>query len=503
MRPLTARLPIFSEFLLAFAIVLIVRGSAIFGVSWSQDDFLQIYDPSGEALIKVQYSMLRASGALVTLIVNWLGATHPTNGSLWSGLHAGSMVVFGLALRQLWIPGTASIYGIANALIFALFPGQSNLWSYQIVHPMMTANYCLAAFALVSYAKGGWRTMASIGAIAFALGYQIMLSLFLVATLILLVIRMNSLVLSGGQPSREARSYLSPAFALMGCLLAGLVVYFVTSKLALDLSGAGQSSRASLAGLGELPDKASLLVAQLKQMAYGRGEATLPSSVKLIQLMLLGSVLTASSFVAYRSLQQRVSAAAYVLVVSLILLAAAISIRIPTILLAYTADNDRVLMGTAVFWSGIFSMSSAAGPLLLRRSGLILGALLVSAYAIITNSICADFVRLNQRELLMASRMVERLALLPDYGRLRTVVLVGFGTQPVRDLRGKDMIWSALNSSMATGVLREASGEGFANPSSADREVALSASRAMPIWPHPGSTAIVGDVGVVVLGKSP
>jgi hypothetical protein len=502
MRPLTARQPILVEFLIAFAIVLIVRGSAIFGVSWSQDDFLQIYDPSGDAFIGAQTSMLRASGALVTIIVNWLGASHPTNGSLWSGLHAGSMVVFGLALRQLWIPGSASIYGIANALIFALFPGQSNLWSYQIAHPVMTANYCMAAFALVSYAKGGWRTLASILAIAFALGYQIMLSLFLVATLILLAIRLNSLVFSGDQPSRQVRSYLSPVFALMGCLMAGLVVYFITSKLAVDLSGAGQSSRASLAGLGDVPDKASLLFAQLKQLAYGRGEATLPSSVKLIQLTLLGSVLSASSFVAYRGFRKRARAAGYVFIISLILLAAAISIRIPTILLAYTAENNRVLMGTAVFWSGIFSMSSAAGPLMLKRCGLILGALLVSAYAIITNSICADFVRLNQREMLMASRMVERLAELPDSGRLRTVVLVGFGTQPGRDLRSKDMIWSALNSSMATGVLREASGEDFENPSPADREVALSASKDMPSWPHPGSAAIVGDVGVVVLGKA-
>jgi len=502
MRPFAARQSILVEFLIAFAIVLIVRGSAIFGVTWSQDDFLQIYDPSGDGFIGVQFSMLRASGALVTIIVNWLGATHPTNGALWSALHSGSMVLFGLALRQLWIPGSASVYGIANALIFALFPGQSNLLSYQIVHPMMAVNYCLAAFALVFYSRGGWRTMASILAIGFALGYQIMFSLFLVAALVMLAIRLNTLA-SGGSQHRQARRYLGPAFALLGCLMAGLVVYFITSKLAFVLSGAEQSSRTSFAELGTLPQKVSLVVAQLKQMAYGRGDPILPSSVKLLQLMLLGSVLTASSLAAYRGTWQRAKAASYVIGVSLIMLAAAVSIRIPTIFLAYTADNYRVLMGTAVFWSGIFSMSYTASPALFRRAGLILGLLLLSSYSIITNSICADFVRLNQRELLMASRMVERLAELPDFGRVRTVVLVGFAEQPTRDLRAKDVIWSSLNSSMATGVLREASGEGFENPSPAEREVALSASRSMPIWPHPGSTAIVGDVGVVVLGKAP
>lgn len=504
MRLFTTRLPVTIEFLIAFAIVLLARGSAIFGVVWAQDDFLQTYDSSGQSFIAVQTAMLRASVSLVTAIVTWLGATHPTNGSLWSGLHAGALVVFGLALRQLWIPGTASLYGIATALIFALFPGLNNHWQYQIVHPSMTIFYCVSAFALVSYAKGGWRTLLSILAISLALGYQIMLSLLLVASLIFLVVRLNHFIFTSKHEERVSLlDALAPVAGLIACLLAGTVLYYLTSKLAITLTGVGLSNRTNLAEVEDLPAKAFQLVSHLRQLAYGRGEPSIPANVKLVQSGLLASMLGLSGLAAHKSLRSWLGVMAYLLAVVFILLSAAISIRIPTIFFKYTAENSRVLMGTAVFWSGIFALSTTTGSQYLRRVGLILGAILFSAYAMITNSISSDFVRLNQRELLIGSRMVERLSTMPGFDRLRTIVIVGYKNQMLQDLRSTDQIWSSLNSAMATGLLREASGEVLANPSAADSELGRRASQTMTVWPLPGSTAIVGDVGVVVLSKSP
>jgi hypothetical protein len=501
MRLLVARLPFVYEFLILYALILIIRGSAIFSVTWAQDDFLQLFDLAGDGFISVHISMLRPAVSLITGLVKWLGATFPTNGSLWSGLHAGALVVFGLALRRLWIPEASSIYGMITALIFALFPGLNNLWQYQVIHPSMTAFYCLGAFALVSYNKGGWLTIASILAVAFTLSYQIMLSLFLVALFILLAIRLNSDVIAEAPSSRSLRSHLSPVIGLAGCLIAGVIVYLVTSKLILILSGLGQSTRTTVAGLDDLPVKAVQLLADMKRLMFGRGEAYLPQNVKSIQSLLAACALISSGIIGVRHWRRSPRVLTHLFVVLLVLVAAAISIRIPTIFFSYSPDNPRVFIGTAVFWSGIFAMAATAGPKILKRLALFLGALLFLAYAIITNSVCSDFVRLNQRELLLASRMVDRMAQLPEFDRLRTVVVVGQSPQVVRDLRGIDLIWSGLNSVMAAGVMREASGADIQNPSAADTELAIRASQDMPVWPKPGSTEIVEDVGVVKLGQ--
>ena len=172
------------EFLIAFAILVIVRGSSLFNVAWGWDDYLQLIDPRGDGFIAVSTPMLRSSVSLMSVVGNVLGGTHPTNGSLWSGLHAAGMVIFGLSLRSLWIPRSASLVGIVTTLIFALYPLSSNLWHYQIMHPSMAAFYAAAAYALFNYSKGGWMAALSIIAVAFSLGYQIMLSILLVALMI-------------------------------------------------------------------------------------------------------------------------------------------------------------------------------------------------------------------------------------------------------------------------------------------------------------------------------
>jgi hypothetical protein len=328
-----------------------------------------------------------------------------------------------------------------------------------------------------------------------------MLSLFLVALFIFLAARLHDCAFSIDRPHRQWKATLLPVLTLAGCLLAGVIFYLIFSKVNIYFSGLEQSSRTSLAVLDLLPEKLSHLTKDLMRLLHGRGEPSLPANVKLIQLSLLSIILLASALMTRREFQSLHQGISWILFYGLAILAAAISIRIPTIFFAYTADNARVLSGTAVFWSGIFALSSQIRSYKIRQAAVVLGAILFSSYAIITNSICADFVRLNQRELLLASRMVERLAQLPDFNNMRTAVVVGSSPRIYRDLRSSDVLWSGLNFGMGTGVLREASGENIQGPSLADIKLAHRVAQAMPNWPAPRSTAIVNNVGIVVLGK--
>jgi hypothetical protein len=328
-----------------------------------------------------------------------------------------------------------------------------------------------------------------------------MLSLFVVALFIFLATRLPLLISQERRSIHNWRLALSPVFELAGCLFAGVIVYVIASKAAIQLSGLEQSSRTSLAGLDLVPGKVLHLIADLKRLLHGRGEPSLPANVKLIQLSLLATVLLASFLTALKQLRRWDQVISWTVILGMTLLAAAVAIRFPTIFFTYTADNARVLSGTAVFWSGIFALASTIQPFRIKQAALVLGVTLFTSYALITNSICAEFVRLNQRELLLASRMIERLTQLPNFSEMRTVVIIGKSSRIYRDIRSSDLLWSGLDSALGTGVLREASGENIQNPTKADFDLANRIAPTMPAWPAPQSTTIVDDVGIVVLGK--
>jgi hypothetical protein len=491
------------EFLVAFAILVIVRGSSLFNVTWGWDDYLQLIDPRGDGFIAVQASMLRSSISLMSVVGNVLGGTQPTNGSLWSGLHAAGMIIFGLSLRSLWIPRSASFVGIVTTLIFALYPLSSNLWQYQIVHPAMAAFYAAAAYALFNYSKGGWMAALCIIAVAFSLGYQIMLSLLMVAFMIKFAISLVGFF-SGEKLNYSSflLAFKSPA-KLLAVIIIGTVIYYLSNKLVLIIFGLGESNRSALASFYDVPQKITILFADLKRILLGRGDPSLPAPQKLVQFVLLSFCIFFSSLSVFRRTHNWTKTLSALVLLMLIIFMALVSIRIPSIFLAHTGDNGRVLLAAGVFWSGIFAVSQAFDSKILRRVGIVLGFFIVSSYAVITSSISADLVRLNQRELLVASRMIERLSQLPNFSEMRTVVVVGDWDQSSRDLRSvSDVLWSSLNSSFAFGVIREASGENIRQPTAQDQAAALNFSKRMPAWPSLGSTAIINDVGVVLIRKS-
>ena len=298
------------------------------------------------------------------------------------------------------------------------------------------------------------------------------------------------------------RATLTPALKLGCCILAGTALYFITSKTNLQLSGLEQSSRTSIAELGLIPEKVFHLINDLKQLLFGRGEPSLPSNLKLVQISILATLLMALASSSLKADSSWKPKATWIIISIAALAAAAISIRIPTIFFTYTADNARVLSGKAVFWSGVFALGSTIQPITFQRIILALGILLSSSYAIVTNSICTEYVRLNQREFLIANRIVERLSRLPNSGKLRTIVVIGYSPTIFKDLRSTDVIWSGLNSSMAAGVFRETSGQDIKNPTQADYEIAKRVARDRPIWPEQQSLLILGDVGIVKFGEN-
>ena len=490
-------------FAIVMAVVLLARGTALVALNWMGDDYSLIQDPGGRGVIAANIAMLRSSGSFATWLAQWLGAVHPTLGSFWTVLTAASMAVFGLALCRFWSPGSAPLVAVITALLFALFPGQSNLFAYHMMHPAMIINYGLASFALLSYRRGGIWTLMSTAAIAFALGYQTMLSLFLVAGLLLPLFEfVSSCRDSLTVPQALMRSMKSLAQYML-VLLSGILIYFLLGKLLLLLTATSQSGRTVLAGPSLWPQKLNLLAAHLRRMLAGRGEASLPAQIKAVQCLLLANACLAWLLAVQPRARSFRLPWLQILLLAVLLLLAACAIPVPALLVVNTQENPRNLMATSVFWSGIFCLACTAGPILFRRTALILGSVIVLAYAIITNTISVDYGRLIQRQHLLASRIVERLSLQPGFAGLRTVVVVGTSADLSRDLRSVDQVWPSLDSYIGAAVLREVSGTPLQTPAAADEQRAREFSRGMRSWPEPGSTAISDDLGIVVLQRKP
>lgn len=486
------------EFLVVFIIAVLARGNSIFGLNWSCDDFLSIADSDGLGYAVSQASQLRVFAALTTRLVGWLGGSFPPIGSLWGAAHTAAMVVFALALRKLWIPRSASVYGILIGLLFTLFPYHINLLAFQLQHPSMVMSYLTGAYGLANFNKPGWWQWTSVLAIAASLSYQTMISYYVAAGLVLLVIQLfrQWSTPAHGAPAADFR----PVFDYIKLIALGVVSYLFISLLSLRLLGLPTSERTAFAGLDSWRDKLQLVVNHLKRTAYGK-EPSMARSTKLLQSMLWLVVATGLSTDLLRQPQKSRKALLFLpilLAVSALTVAAAF---LPTILMDHTSENPRNLLATVIFGGGLLALSSLMISRRLKIVAISLASLLALSYAIITNTLSVDIARLANRDLLNATQMVARLNQLSGEKTVRTVVFMG-SFSPNQYLQGREHFQSGFQVNWAQlPLLQEATGQMFTPPTETDRAKVTALASNRPAWPAEGSIAVDGDVGLIVLSQ--
>ncbi|MFM7268353.1 MAG: glucosyltransferase domain-containing protein [Cyanobium sp.] len=407
--------------------------------------------------------------------------------------------MFALALRRLWIPGSASIYGILIGLLISLFPYHINLLSFQLQHPSMVMSYLTGAYAVANVDRRGWRRWLSVLAIAASLSYQTMIAYFIAAGLVLFLILLLRREQPGDQRLVKASRW-RPLLAYIQLLGFGLIAYLVFSLLAVRMAGVPVSGRTSFAAVDALPQKLQLIINHIKRTAFGK-EPSLVRSSKLMQSALWAVVGVGLLAERWRS-ERRLLALALVIaslgVVPLLIVASAF---LPTILMDHTSENPRNLLATVVFAAGGLALSSLLGSRTLRLAAVVLVAGMVLSYGVSTNALSVDQARLTSRDLLQASRMVERLDQLKGDKPVRSVVFSGSYT-PATGLRGREYYQSAFQVPWAkVPMLQEATGQVFQEPSEAERAAMLKLAADRQPWPAKDSVAVQGDVGLIVLGK--
>jgi hypothetical protein len=493
---LSRKQSVYFEFVFVLVIALLARGNGIFSLNWSCDDFLSIADPTGTGYAISQTSQLRFFAAFITRLVGWLGGGFPPLGVFWNVSHTASMVVFALALRRLWIPGSPSIYGVLIGLLFTLFPYHINLLAFQLQHPSMTMSYLTGAFALANCNRVGWWKWASVLALAASLSYQTMIAYFVAAALVLaLILAYRHFQAAGTTPLAET---FAPLGSYLQVIALGLVAYFGLALLSLKLFAIEGTNRTTFASLDAAQEKFQLLLNHLKRTAFGK-EPSMVRSPKLLQSSLWAVVISGLSLNLLR--RSKAGSVAIIFAGFSILVSIAIvgSAFLPTILMDHTSENPRNLLATVLLAAGLVALASLSANRPMKIVAIALAGLLALSYALITNTISIDLARLTTRDFLQASRMVERLDQLSAAKKLRTVVFIGTYS-PGGNLSGSEYYQSGFTVPWAQlPLLQEASGQVFANPSSTDQAKAKRLSAELPPWPAAGSVAVEGDVGVVVL----
>jgi hypothetical protein len=500
---LEKQLGIWREFAICLAIALIARGSMFFGINLSADDY-SFLNFSEKVEIWPFALELRLFAFIWIFILNFLGASPPFVGFLWSVIFNIGFVVFGLLAMQMLVPKSRSIAKIAGVCLFLLFPYHSDYLSYYIAAPtissMLIIGICSMYFCISS--RKIWclcilgMTYAVSGQITFI--YLFMLVIFGIFICVFQGI---------GEETLAKPSFLKsakPWFIRLGTLLLGAILYVAVNKIIILFLGMKTGSRLVFADLDGIKENI-IIAAQQVYYFFFKADVVQPVSVKILQLGFFGVVFFGGLKLSFRKSSGNLKllflwliAMGFVFLSMIFIMGAVLPLKEPPL-------NPRTLSALGVYWAGVFALAVSTTTSRLQSAAIWLGVFVAFCYAINSNRQALDFARINERDRFVASRMVERLSLLEGFSKLRTVVLTN--THHRFNLDRISTESSGFNNSSlyrnwsSLAVLREVSGTPFTPPTEDDRKLAENLAQVKPEWPAPGSVFIERDVGVVVLPR--
>jgi hypothetical protein len=497
---LEKRIGFWKEFFLCLALALAARGSMIFQLNFSVEEYAGLNMLNGLHFENLLQEM-RFFAYMTNSFVDILGSSHPYAGVFWPIFFTSAFVFAGLVAMRILTPSTGSFALMTGGLLFTLFPYNSDYLSFQMAGPAIGSMLIVGLVSIYFCVCGGKAMAWGLAGLVYAVSGQItFVFLFFVVLFEALIWAFQA----SRNGDRKLLASAKPWLVRFGLLFLSAILYVFINKAVLLVLGVPVGSRVVLSGLEEYPAKI-LLAAKQSYFFLFKGEVSIPIAAKVLQLSLLGVVAFAGLKAAVRnpSTWARVAILwGLCLLASVGAIAASMGAVLP-ITGEYGHMNPRSLSGLAMYWAGIYGLASAVSTGRARYWAAGIGAILAFSYAVNCNRQALDHARINERDRLVASRMVERLSQLPAFERVRTVVLCPSHHRFNLDRVSTDTSgfnFSSLYSNYSnTAVLREVSGWPFQAPTENDRQLAIEAAAGKPQWPLLGSVFIEGDIGIVVM----
>jgi hypothetical protein len=336
--------------------------------------------------------------------------------------------------------------------------------------------------------------------------YQVVFNYVAIALIVLFLLALSRLGpqqmlewFPAGDRQRIQTEILYRATAFVIAVVMYLAVYTVSLNIFGSVSVEAQ--RRTILPLTRIPGRI-LGTVHILWNIFTVPEAIMPTATKL----LIGVISILAIALLTRRIMQSEGPRHYVaLAVAYILLIIAlfsiIGIGIP---LKFWDPFDRVLSAVSILVAGFLAIAIVNSSLWTRRIVFVIAVILLFSFAGVNNVVLSEQLRLNNRDMETATRMIVRLEADPAFPSVKKIAVIGGEREyPIGFLtvkKGSDMNvsgfarpWSKAN------LIREVSGYRFSEPSRKDLFHAAHYCRNVQPWPGPASVVVLNDTAIICL----
>ncbi len=481
--------PIFDKLSISIIVItLFAKGVALFP-AYSIDDWIQA--PGILSIRQLLYHVLsegRFGQAAILLLLKQVHVTLYNTYFLGVCLGIVAISLFAsLSVRFLQIDGFWPQLIVAT--LIANHPYTVEMFTWKTVVIFYAIPFLLISFTVVfrPYSLRDFVVSSAVIAAAISL-YQPILSFVVV----LVLGRWASEALRTKKEDRREPM----AFFLLGVSVAGTILYFVLLKITQAILHIEPAGRAAFIALNQLSERIGQATDFYKTFFY-KTEHIVPSATKFI---LVAAVLCGYMALIYFSAKSNnTNKEKLRFVLGQICLGAGIFLSSLSFLLFLSLwwPVPRMLSHAGLVWAGL--LLPALHYITGRWTSLgikVALSLVVLGFITINNAVLVDQIRLNQRDILKANRILADVERLPDYEKVSELCLVGY--QPFYR-QGISWVLGEMNTSAfygSFGIFTEIAGIPV-NKGSQDEGKALCADK--PKWPKIGSVFTHESIAVVCL----
>jgi hypothetical protein len=504
----TKKIKIQNSVIISLLIVAILTISArliaLAGIGYQTDDYGKyindniISPPIGFLIIMGRFSWWIVHEAILLLGTSPIGAS-----SIFGLIYCLALVYAGYVCCNIWKVNNSPtvVFLIALCISGNHFLGDS--FSYRMSYPFMALAIFLSHESIKRNEGGVGKFVFFSIMLAFAIGiYQqvipIIISILATQWVILLLrpeVSLNTRLLSIRNNTN--------AFWRIGILFLGTAIYLITNKIVIFIFTDSDKSYSSFISLEKIPNR---LLEFAKVLHYD-----LKCSIPLLPIVAKISFLLCILIVLYLIIQKSINLNYsqnnrffYPIITSLIFIVSPLSIYILQ-LISDTGfrESQRVYMTSGWIMAGMLAIISYSSSRTIRFF-LVCGLIFGFTGLLVNNRVLSDQARINQRDMLLANRIINRLEGICDVNSLTTIVVFGGWSEYPSKLSTAH--WQ-LNASAVTEpwsktqFLSEYSGYKFSHPTKSEIENARILVQGMTEWPESGSIIVNGKIGIVNLPK--
>lgn len=494
----------FTIFVIAMIVSLAAKGGSLFSLSYSIDDFINISSPMKHSNNIYGYiGQGRFGMALLSRLVYFMGGSAPLTNTFYGLLYMITLIWVGLIVCRIWKLSNDLMISLLVVLFVIIHPYQAEVFTFKIT-PLYAVVPFFLAYIGFYFSKFDLKTFFWTNCcIIFALSiYQIVLNYIFLTLCLALVLEISRQYRANNSINWQQLKYDTNLWPRLVTVCSSVIVYLIINKIVQYTFHVNINSdpRSQFITVHDLLYR----VIEIKKTlinVFIMTEPIFPLSLKIIlnSLIVLAMLLSGKQI-----LTQRIGITKIIhffLIFSMLLLA---TFSVLGVILPMKSwwPVPRVLSAASLLWAGIVGLVYLNSGERFKLIVITLSIIVLFGFIGINNHIFIDQMRLNMRDLHKANRIIERLESYPEFSKVQRVAVVGgfWGyPSPIYTMQG-DMNISAFYPSWSkVNILREVSGYNFIDATPDDNKKAEQYCKDAPIWPHPDSVKIDGNLGIVCL----